>query len=134
MSPSRERRWRSVARSQWSRVAAVPARSAIRLTAAWVAAALDTVQGTIVSGNLSVEFGGVSIDTRTLSAGDLFIAIRGEHFDGAQFAQAALDGGAAGVVVPRGRGRSLAASAQTAVIEAEDTTSALQALARAVRR
>ena len=30
------------------------------------------------------RFGGVSIDTRTLAPGDLFVAIRGERFDGAR--------------------------------------------------
>ena len=44
----------------------------------------------------------MSIDTRTLEAGELFVAIRGERFDGAEFAGAAIEAGAAGVVVPRG--------------------------------
>src|SRR5471032_1318152 len=80
------------------------------------------------------EFAGVSIDTRTLAAGDLFVAIRREHFDGSDFAQAAIDAGATGVVVGKGRGGALAANRETVVIEAADTTAALQALARAVRR
>ncbi len=44
-------------------------------------------------------FGGVSIDTRTLAAGELFIALRGPRFDGGQFAAEALERGAAGVVL-----------------------------------
>ena len=71
--------------------------NAIRLIAAWVATAMD---GAVVSGDSSREFGGVSIDTRTVAAGDLFIAIRGERFDGAAFAAAAIDAGAGGVIVP----------------------------------
>jgi UDP-N-acetylmuramoyl-tripeptide--D-alanyl-D-alanine ligase len=43
------------------------------------------------------EFGGVSIDTRTLGADELFIGIHGEQFDGADFA-IAIARGAAGVV------------------------------------
>ena len=31
-----------------------------------------------------IEFSGVSIDTRTLTPGELFVAIRGERFDGAR--------------------------------------------------
>ena len=32
-----------------------------------------------------VRFGGVSTDSRTLRAGDLFVALRGERFDGHGF-------------------------------------------------
>src|ERR1700761_8649913 len=41
---------------------------------------------------------GVSIDTRTLEPGDLFVALAGER-DGHAFVQAALDRGAAGALV-----------------------------------
>src|SRR6266849_5012050 len=71
----------------------------IRLTAASVASATG---GAVVAGDPGRAFDGVSIDTRTMKAGELFFAIRGERFDGAQFAGAAIDAGAAGVVVPRG--------------------------------
>lgn len=47
------------------------------------------------------EFDGVSIDTRTLKAGDLYIGIRGHNFDGNDFAEAALAAGAAGVMTER---------------------------------
>jgi UDP-N-acetylmuramoyl-tripeptide--D-alanyl-D-alanine ligase len=106
----------------------------IRLAAGWVVAALEAVHGQVVGGDMTREFAAVSIDTRTLVPGDLFIAIRGEHFDGSDFAQAAIDAGAAGVVVNLGRGGALAVKDGTVVIEAADTTAALQALARAVRR
>src|SRR5215831_8988785 len=101
----------------------------IRLTAEWVAAAMG---GTIVRGGALAEFSGVSIDTRTLRAGELYFGIRGDRFDGADFVAAATEAGAAGVVVPRGR--AVDDVAGVAVIEVEDTTSALQALARATRK
>ncbi len=115
--------------------------SEIRLTAAWVAAA---AAGTIVAGDKAREFHGVSIDTRTIAAGELFIAIRGERFDGADFAAGAIDAGAAGVIVPPSA-TALAERAAKAfaerssgdrpvVIEVDDTTVALQAVAHAVRR
>ncbi|MBW4052750.1 MAG: UDP-N-acetylmuramoyl-tripeptide--D-alanyl-D-alanine ligase [Proteobacteria bacterium] len=44
-------------------------------------------------------FGGVSSDSRTLSAGDLFIALRGPRFNGHEFVGAALAAGAAGALV-----------------------------------
>jgi len=89
--------------------------------------------GTIVFGNSTREFAGVSIDTRTLAPGELFIGIRGERFDGADFAQAAIGAGAAGLVVPRRRGRMLPRDTEAVVIEVDDTTAALQGLAHAVR-
>jgi len=109
----------------------------IRLTADWVAAAMA---GTIVEGDGRREFAGVSIDTRTLPAGAVYVAIRGERFDGADFAADALAAGAAGIVVPWGRVRRKAtgggAASQGAgpvTIAVDDTTVALQALAHAVR-
>jgi UDP-N-acetylmuramoyl-tripeptide--D-alanyl-D-alanine ligase len=104
--------------------------SEIRLTAEWVAAAMA---GTIAAGDGHVEFSGVSIDSRTVRAGELYVGIRGEKFDGADFAAAAANAGAAGVVVPRGRGRT-AGLEGAVVIEVDDTTVALQALANATRK
>ncbi|ASJ75891.1 UDP-N-acetylmuramoyl-tripeptide--D-alanyl-D-alanine ligase [Granulosicoccus antarcticus] len=46
-----------------------------------------------------VEFTGVSIDTRTLKAGDLYIAIQGTRFNGHEFISAAIKAGAAAVLV-----------------------------------
>jgi UDP-N-acetylmuramoyl-tripeptide--D-alanyl-D-alanine ligase len=102
----------------------------IALTASWVA---DAINGTIVSGDPAREFSGVAIDTRTLQPGELFVGIRGDRFDGAAFAAAAVAAGARGAVVPMGGTREWTGSAAT-VIEVADTTTALQALAHAVRR
>jgi len=105
------------------------------MRADWVAAAMS---GAIVSGDRGQTFTGVSIDTRTLHAGELYVGIRGERFDGAEFADAAIVAGAAGLVLPRGRGQALAEPAKGVrplfvVIEVDDTTVALQALGHAVR-
>jgi UDP-N-acetylmuramoyl-tripeptide--D-alanyl-D-alanine ligase len=113
----------------------VAARGAMRLTGGWVAAVTN---GTIVAGDPARAFGGVSIDSRTLSAGALYIAIRGERFDGADFAQAAVAAGAAGIMMARAgapapRPDGTAAEGPV-VILVDDTTTALQALAHAVRR
>src|SRR5436190_515505 len=104
--------------------------SEIRLTAEWVAAAMA---GTIVAAGGRGEFAGVSIDTRTLRNGELYVGIRGETFDGADFSAAAVSAGAAGIVAPRGRGR-MTGVANVVVIEVDDTTTALQQLARATRK
>jgi len=47
-------------------------------------------------------FRSVSIDTRTLGPSDLFVALRGERFDGHDFLNAARQAGATGAVVARG--------------------------------
>jgi UDP-N-acetylmuramoyl-tripeptide--D-alanyl-D-alanine ligase len=75
--------------------------------------------------------GGVSTDTRSLPAGALFFALRGETFDGDAFAAAALQGGAAVAVVHRWQGEP---PPGTAVIEVPDTLLALQKLAHWWRR
>jgi len=100
----------------------------IRLTARWVAAAMA---GTLVDGDGAREFNGVSIDSRTLAPGAVYVAIRGDRFDGADFAADAVAKGAAGVVVARDRVATAGGAAVT--IAVADTTVALQALAGAVR-
>jgi UDP-N-acetylmuramoyl-tripeptide--D-alanyl-D-alanine ligase len=52
-----------------------------------------------------VKVTGWSVDTRTQTAGDVYFALRGPNFDGHDFAGAALDKGAAAVVVERDGGR-----------------------------
>ena len=73
---------------------------------------------------------GVSIDTRTLVAGDLFVALRGPNFDGADYAGQALARGAAAVLVERVP-EGFAADAPLVVVP--DSLSGLRALARAAR-
>ncbi len=48
-----------------------------------------------------VEFIGCSTDTRTLAKGTLFIALRGENFDGHDFVEQAIQGGAVAAMVER---------------------------------
>ncbi len=50
---------------------------------------------------LDVSFIGISTDTRTLSPGNLYIAIQGEQFDGHQFLSEATANGAAAALVNR---------------------------------
>ena len=78
----------------------------------------------------SWEATGVSIDTRTLVAGDLFVALRGPNHDGHDFAAEALEGGAAAVMLDRpARGVSRSAP----VLEVGCTEEGLVALGRAAR-
>jgi len=75
---------------------------------------------------------GYSIDSRTLQPGDLFLAIRGEHFDGHDFVNAALDRGAVAAVVRVSQAARF--GDQPRIIAVDDTLAALQTLGRAVRR
>ncbi|MFN7116453.1 MAG: UDP-N-acetylmuramoyl-tripeptide--D-alanyl-D-alanine ligase [Saprospiraceae bacterium] len=68
-------------------------------------------------------------DSRQVKAGDLFFALKGERFDGNQFAQKALEQGAAYVVVDDA---TVVSSAQFLLVE--DTLLALQQLAQFHRR
>ncbi len=44
---------------------------------------------------------GVSIDSRTVQPGDLFVAIKGDRMDGHAFVQSALEKGATAAIVGR---------------------------------
>jgi UDP-N-acetylmuramoyl-tripeptide--D-alanyl-D-alanine ligase len=102
----------------------------VSLTAADVAAAAG---GRVVAGKPSVAIERISIDSRTAGKGDLFVAIRGERFDGHRFVAAAVAAGAIGAVVDE-VGAAGQVPPGTLMIEASDTTRALQDVARHVRR
>ncbi|HUS06471.1 MAG TPA: UDP-N-acetylmuramoyl-tripeptide--D-alanyl-D-alanine ligase [Bryobacteraceae bacterium] len=69
------------------------------------------------------EITGYSVDSRTVQSGDLFFALRGEHFDGHDFLSAAFSRGAAGAVIDR----DVAAPGRT--LRVPDTLQALQQFA-----
>lgn len=71
----------------------------------------------------------VSTDSRKVTAGGLFVALKGERFDAHDFLRAAVEAGAAGVVVEAGRAAGLDAP-HVAVYEVADTLHALGGLAR----
>jgi UDP-N-acetylmuramoyl-tripeptide--D-alanyl-D-alanine ligase len=75
---------------------------------------------------------GYSIDSRTLQPGDLFLAIKGEHFDGHDYVNTALDRGAVAAVVHVSQAARFGDQRRT--ITVDDTLAALQTLGRAVRR
>ena len=78
---------------------------------------------------------GYSIDSRTVAAGELFFAVRGERHDGHDFVAAAIDRGAVAAVVSRARVATLPDAALFApLLITEDPLLALQALAAHVRR
>jgi UDP-N-acetylmuramoyl-tripeptide--D-alanyl-D-alanine ligase len=73
---------------------------------------------------------GLSIDTRDPLAGKVYLALRGERFDGHDFLKAAVDGGAVLLVVERAlEPGALAALGSVAVLLVADTRKALGDLA-----
>jgi UDP-N-acetylmuramoyl-tripeptide--D-alanyl-D-alanine ligase len=74
---------------------------------------------------------GYSIDSRTLSPGDLFVALKGEHFDGHDYVAAALERGAIAAIVQTER---KVAGDPRRLLHVEDTLRALQSLGAAARR
>src|SRR6266404_728699 len=74
----------------------------------------------------------ISTDSRTIKKGELFVALRGENFDGHKFVEATAKGGAAGAIVdPKWNGKT---PAKFAIIRAEDTLLAYQNLAANYRK
>ncbi|MDG2050450.1 MAG: UDP-N-acetylmuramoyl-tripeptide--D-alanyl-D-alanine ligase [Myxococcota bacterium] len=97
------------------------------------AEALAWTHGQPIAGSEQALFDGVSIDTRTVRSGQLFVAIRGEKHDAHSFLDQAIEAGASGLMVER-----RAASAQTLpdglpILSVEDTTVGLGDLARGHR-
>jgi UDP-N-acetylmuramoyl-tripeptide--D-alanyl-D-alanine ligase len=104
----------------------------LALTAADVVAATG---GRLVAGDARQPLERVSIDSRTLGPGDFFVAIRGERFDGHHFVAGALARGAVGALIHDPAAIAADAGPRARVlIEVDDTTRALQDVARDVRR
>lgn len=78
-------------------------------------------------------FAGVSIDSRAVKSGELFIAIRGEINDGHAFVDEALKNGAHGLLVDNQFEESASASQKTAVVVVENTHEAMMEMARNYR-
>jgi UDP-N-acetylmuramoyl-tripeptide--D-alanyl-D-alanine ligase len=75
---------------------------------------------------------GYSIDSRTISQGQLFFAVKGEQHDGHDFVSSALKAGAVAAVVSRASLEKFPEQKNLMVVE--DTLLALQTLGAAVRR
>jgi len=104
----------------------------LALSAADLAAAAG---GRVVTGDAGTAIGRIAIDSRTLAAGDFFVAIKGEKFDGQRFVGEALSRGATGAMVQELPSDLPSMSGPPRVlIQVADTTRGLQDIARDVRR
>jgi UDP-N-acetylmuramoyl-tripeptide--D-alanyl-D-alanine ligase len=88
---------------------------------------LSATGGELLRAGARKDVAGISIDTRTMKRGELYVAIVGKSLDGHKFAASAVKAGAAAVVVSR----EVAAPPRTlakrgvSVIQVKDTTRAL---------
>lgn len=61
----------------------------------------DATGGQILAAATGITVCGVSTDSRTVKPGELFVALKGERFDGHDFVEAAMEKGAAAALVAR---------------------------------
>jgi UDP-N-acetylmuramoyl-tripeptide--D-alanyl-D-alanine ligase len=106
-----------------------------------VAEILPPIRGRLASGRGDLPVSGISTDSRKIEAGEIFWALKGENYDGHDFAGDALKAGASGVVASRNRFQYpeiLPAPEgrydSVAIIEVDDTLESLGDLARWWRR
>lgn len=101
----------------------------LRQIARWSSAELDGAKAE------SLAAAGYSIDSRTIAPGELFFAVKGEHFDGHDFIGAAFARSAVAAVVSRDKlAQARAQAGGHPLLIVDDTLKALQQLAAAVRR
>lgn len=100
------------------------------LRASWIVA---TTRGRLLTHDPEAVAGGnLSVDTRLLEPGDVFLALPGEHVDGGHYIEAALARGAAGVIATPERLRDT--ERRTAIaVAVEDPRATLDALAHGRR-
>jgi UDP-N-acetylmuramoyl-tripeptide--D-alanyl-D-alanine ligase len=88
----------------------------------------------LVAGNLNDHISGVSIDSRAIKEGDIFICIRGERFDGHDFIPEAIKNGAAAICFCRDKAVISGSKIPRNAIAVRNTITALSGLARYHRK
>lgn len=96
-----------------------------------VGALIKAVHGKLLFGDGMKQFNGVSIDSRTLKPGQLFVCLRGDRFDGHDFLKQAIERKPAGILVSRREGLPLddMRKEKVSAVGVPDTLRGLQDLA-----
>ena len=82
----------------------------------WTADDMAAAMGAARAGALPRDVPGLSIDTRSLKAGEAFFAIQGENRDGHEFVEAALKAGAGLAVVAESKRSALPQDAPLLIV------------------
>src|SRR4030066_2338247 len=91
---------------------------------------VEATGGVLIFGAPEIIFYGISTDSRLVNKGNLFIALKGEKYDGHDFVQKALGLGVAGVLIHDENKINLGElNKNVAVIKVSDTLMALGDLA-----
>jgi len=99
------------------------------MTALWTSEAADAATGGVSTAPWTAS--GISIDSRTVERGDLFVALKGPNHDGHDHVAAALDRGAVAAMVQQSPSNS---ASRSALLVVPDTLEGLNALAAGARR
>ncbi len=94
----------------------------------------EFLRGRVLSGQGAAAFSRVVTDSRTGREGDLFVALRGDRFDGHGFVEEALQKGASGVLVQEPVSEQIFERYKPAVVQVPDTLKALGDLAAGWRK
>jgi UDP-N-acetylmuramoyl-tripeptide--D-alanyl-D-alanine ligase len=91
---------------------------------------IKATRGNLISGMPDTKISGISIDSRKVFCGDLFIALKGERFDGHSFLEEAFKKGAIGAIVLK---KFKMQNANKVIIKVKDTLKALGEIAKIYR-
>ncbi|MDD4187515.1 MAG: UDP-N-acetylmuramoyl-tripeptide--D-alanyl-D-alanine ligase [Bacilli bacterium] len=89
---------------------------------------LEICDGKLYSGDSSIKISGFSKDTRTINAGEIYIGIKGENFDGNSFYNEAFSSGAVACIIEKSYLINLGKTEKTIII-VDDSILALKRLA-----
>src|SRR5437588_9488845 len=87
------------------------------MTALWTTKAIEAATRGVGSGALPEAIAGLSIDSRTIAAGEAYFAIKGDVHDGHDFVAAALNSGAGLAVVAKAQADKFAPDAPLLVVD-----------------
>jgi UDP-N-acetylmuramoyl-tripeptide--D-alanyl-D-alanine ligase len=94
---------------------------------------LNAVHGELLNPGSKIEFNKVCTDSRKVSKGDIFFALRGERFNGNDFAQNAINKGASLCIIDEEKLNLENINEDTSIIKVKNTNRALMDLAKYYR-
>jgi UDP-N-acetylmuramoyl-tripeptide--D-alanyl-D-alanine ligase len=98
---------------------------------------LNALEGQLLQGDLACPFRGVSINSRTVERGELFVCIKGDRFDGHDFLADVIEKKVGGIIISdpaKLPSKPVRSEEEPFVIHVQDTLKALQGLASFQRK